>query len=116
MKIKNPLICGVGGVGSLLAVLLHEQGMKVTALDKNKNAAAPKGVKVIAGDVEDAAALTRILKNHDAVISCLPFHLTLNVAKAAHKAGIIYFDATEDVKTTAAVQKLARTAKKVVIP
>jgi len=116
MKIKSPLIVGLGGVGSLLAVLLGELGMKVTALDKNKNANVPKGVRLIGGDIEDPSALARILKNHDAVIACLPFHLTLAVAKAAHKARIAYFDPTEDVKTTAAVQKLAKSAKKTMIP
>jgi len=116
MKIKHPLIAGLGGVGSLLAVLLQERGMKVTALDKSKNASAPKGVKIISGDVENEVAFARILKNHDAVISCLPFHLTLAVAKAARRAGIFYFDPTEDVKTTEAVNKLARGAKKPMIP
>jgi saccharopine dehydrogenase (NAD+, L-lysine-forming) len=90
--------------------------MKVTAFDKNKNASAPKGVKVIAGDMENEAAFTRVLKNHDAVIACLPYHLTLNVAKAAHKAGITYFDPTEDVRSTELVRKLSRTAKKPMIP
>jgi saccharopine dehydrogenase-like NADP-dependent oxidoreductase len=116
MKIRKPLIAGTGGVGGLLAVLLHELGMKVSAFDKSKNPSLPKGISFIAGDAADRPALARILKNHDAVIPCLPFHLTLTVAKAAHKAGIAYFDPTEDVKTTAAVQKLARTSKKLMIP
>ena len=115
MKIKKPLIVGLGGVGSLLAALLHERGMKVSALDKTKNN-VPRGVNFIAGDVTDEKAFAKILKNHDAVIACLPYHLTLAVAKAAHKAAIAYFDPTEDVKTTATVQKLARTAKKPMIP
>ncbi len=116
MKIKHPLIAGLGGVGNLLATLLTESGMKVTALDKNKPANLPKGVKFVSGDVGNQTTFARILKNHDAVISCLPFHLTFQVAKAAHKAGIYYFDPTEDIKTTDAVQKLARTAKKPMIP
>src|SRR5690349_19699761 len=100
MKIHKPLIVGLGGVGSLLAVLLSERGMKVTAFDKTKNANVPKGVKYISGDVENTASFTKLLKNHDAVIACLPYHLTLHVARAAHKAGITYFDPTEDVYST----------------
>ena len=51
MHIKKPLIAGLGGVGSLLAVLLTELGMKVTALDRAKPANMPKGVAFVAGDV-----------------------------------------------------------------
>ena len=64
----------------------------------------------------NAAGFAKILKNHDAVISCLPYHLTLAVAQAAHKAGIFYFDPTEDVKTTEAVRKLAESGTSVMIP
>lgn len=116
MKIKKPLIIGLGGVGSLLAVLLKEQGMQVTAMDRHKSPHMPNGIPFMAGDVTDKDKLDQILKNHDAVISCLPFHLTLAVAKAAHKAGIAYFDPTEDVKTTEAVRRLARTSKRPMIP
>lgn len=115
-SIKKPLIVGLGGVGTLLAALLNERGMKVTAFDKAKPASVPRGVKFIAGDAENEKAFAKILQDHDAVIACLPYHLTLNVAKAAHKAGIAYFDPTEDVKSTEAVRKLAKTAKKPMIP
>src|ERR1700689_4216159 len=97
MSIKKPLIVGLGGVGSLLAALLKERGMSVTAFDKSKSPNIPKGVKFVAGDVTDEKSFAKILKDHDAVIACLPYHLTLNVARAAHKAGITYFDPTEDV-------------------
>jgi len=116
MAIKNPLIIGYGGVGALIAVMLRDIGMKVTALDQRKPAQLPKGINFIAGDVTDSKAMDNILKNHDAVISCLPFHLTLLVAKAAHKAGIYYFDPTEDVKTTEVVQKLAKNSAKTMVP
>jgi len=116
MKIHHPLIVGLGGVGTLLASLLKERGMKVTAFDKNKPANLPKGIAFISDDVKNEAAFAKVLKGHDAVIACLPYHLTLGVAKAAHKAGIIYFDPTEDVYSTEAVRKLARTSKKPMIP
>ncbi len=114
--IKKPLIVGMGGVGSLLATLLSERGMKVTAFDRVKGPNVPKGIKFISGDVSNAASFTKILKEHDAVIACLPYHLTLGVAKAAHKAGITYFDPTEDVYSTEAVRKLAKTSKQPMIP
>jgi saccharopine dehydrogenase-like NADP-dependent oxidoreductase len=115
-SIKKPLIVGGGGVGQLLAVLLAESGMKVTVLDRMKPQAMPKGIAFVAGDATDKATLARVLANHDAVISCLPFHLTRNVAEAARKAGVVYFDPTEDVRTTTSVRKLAKSAKKPMIP
>lgn len=116
MKISKPLIVGLGGVGTLLAVLLKEQGMRVTGLDRKRGSQLPKGIGFISGDVTNGEFLARTLKEHDAVICCLPYHLTLTVAKAAHKAGIYYFDPTEDVKTTGTVRKLAGTAKKPMTP
>ncbi|HEU0117860.1 MAG TPA: saccharopine dehydrogenase C-terminal domain-containing protein [Alphaproteobacteria bacterium] len=116
MTIKKPLIIGLGGVGGLLASFLKEAGMQVTAMDQKKPKKMPAGIKFVAGDVTNAKALLAQLKNHDAVISCLPFNLTIDVAKAAHKAGVFYFDPTEDVATTTAVRKLAKTAKKAMVP
>jgi len=52
----------------------------------------------------------------DAILSCLPFHLNIAVATAAHKAGIHYFDLTEDVPTTNAIIELAKTAKGLMAP
>ena len=116
MTITRPLIIGLGGVGTLLALLLRDSGMQVTALDQHKSPTLPDGVAFITGDVRDSAALTQILKAHDAVISCLPFNLTLGVAQAAHAAGIHYFDPTEDIATTAEVIKLAQSARHSMIP
>ena len=116
MTITRPLVIGLGGVGALLASLLRDAGMAVTALDHRVGQQQPDGVVCITGDVRDGAALTKILENHDAVISCLPYHLTLAVAQAAHSAGIHYFDPTEDVATTEAIVKLAPSARRAMIP
>ena len=48
-------------------------------------------------DVRDTAALTAALLGSDAVVSCVPYHLNLPVAEAAHAAGVHYLDLTEDV-------------------
>ena len=116
MTITSPLIIGMGGVGTLLAQMLAETGMKVTGMDQRKPDAVPDGIGFVIGDVQNKSELDKILKNHDAVISCLPFNLTLPVAEAAHRAGITYFDPTEDVATTGAVRDLAATSKKAMIP
>lgn len=116
MAITRPLVIGLGGVGALLALLLRDIGMTVTAMDQRNSQLLPDGVTFVTGDVRDRAALTERLIHHDAVISCLPYHLTLAVAQAAHDAGIFYFDPTEDVATTDAVIALALTAKRAMIP
>ncbi len=116
MNIKKPLILGLGGVGSLLAELLKELKMDVTAFDTNKPQHLPKDISFISGDAKNSATLAKIFGEHDAVISCLPFQLTLGVAEAAYKAGIYYFDPTEDIKTTEAVRKLAQNSPKTMIP
>lgn len=116
MAIKNPLIIGLGGVGGLLSVLLKESGMQVTAMDRRQPALMPEGVAFKEGNIQDTSKFVSLLEGHDALISCLPFNLTLLAAEAAHKAGIPYFDPTEDVKTTEAVRKLGSTAKSVMVP
>jgi saccharopine dehydrogenase-like NADP-dependent oxidoreductase len=116
MAIKKIVIFGLGGVGSLLAVMLKNIGMQVTAVDKIPNPSLPKGIKYITADVSNTQQLDAAIKGHDAVVCCLPFFLTLTIAKAAHRAGVHYFDPTEDVKTTNAIRKLALRAKTVMIP
>ncbi len=113
---KHILILGLGGVGSLVAAMLDGIGMKVTGIDRAKTANTPAKIKFIPGDVKDKDFLAETMKGQNAVISCLPYFLTLDAAKAAHKAGIHYFDPTEDIKTTEAIRKMAKTAKKVMIP
>jgi saccharopine dehydrogenase (NAD+, L-lysine-forming) len=50
------------------------------------------------------------------VLSCLPYHLNVGVATAAHALGLHYFDLTEDVPTTRAIRAMSETAKGVMAP
>lgn len=116
MAITHPLVLGLGGVGNLVARLLSASGMHVTGMDRERPLYLPETVDFIQGDVTHPAALAHALIGKDAVIACLPYHLILPVAEAAHQAGIHYFDPTEDVTTTAAIRTLAQTAAGVMIP
>ena len=116
MSIKKPLVLGAGGVGTLVATLLTELEMKVASADMAENPSLPKEVEYIRGDVTDSAFLEKALQGRDAVICCLPFHLTLTVAKAAHAAGVYYFDATEDVASTEMIKFLSANAMRTMIP
>lgn len=112
--IKTVLVVGMGKVGSLVATLLGKSGFDVTGLD-----AAPRNdlkIPVRAADVTNPAVLAEALKGFDAVVSCLPYNLCLDVAKAAWQAGVHYFDLTEDVPTTNAIIDMSKTGKAVLAP
>jgi Saccharopine dehydrogenase and related proteins len=111
---KKIAVIGLGKVGSLVATLLNDL-FTVTGVDQ-KQPADPLPFKVETGDIKDAAFLDKFLSTQDAVVSCLPYNLNLPVANAAFKAGIHYFDLTEDVPTTTAIRKMAETAKGVMAP
>ena len=63
-------------------------------------------------------ALDAQLKQHpvDAVISSLPFYCNVAVAEAARRAGIHYFDLTEDVEVTRAVRRISEGASQAFVP
>lgn len=113
-KINNILVLGMGKVGSLVATLLKESGFNVIGVDQHHR--DDLSVKVVAADLGDVAGLAALMKGNDAVVSCLPYHLNLGVVDAAFKAGVHYFDLTEDVPTTKAIQKIADKAKGVMAP
>jgi saccharopine dehydrogenase-like NADP-dependent oxidoreductase len=115
MSFSKIAVLGLGKVGLLAANLLHEQGFSVTGCDLRAPAEA-QGFSVKALDVASSEALTGELSQQEAVLSCLPYHLNKHVAQIAHALGIHYFDLTEDVPTTDAIQELAKTSRGVMAP
>lgn len=113
-KIESVLVIGLGKVGKLVGILLHETGFHVTGLDPGEHDELPFTVR--RGNATRKQTLDKIIRAHDAVVSCLPYHLNPEVAGRAHSAGRHYFDLTEDVATTAAIRKLARKGKGVMAP
>jgi saccharopine dehydrogenase-like NADP-dependent oxidoreductase len=105
MVIDSVRVVGLGKVGELVATLLCDSGFPVTAYDARPRTGLPFETAQL--DVRDDAAVRRALLGADAVVSCLPFHLNLGVAEAAHDVGVHYFDLTEDVPTTNRVKELA---------
>jgi saccharopine dehydrogenase-like NADP-dependent oxidoreductase len=113
------LLLGAGKIGGAVAELLSGAGdFEVAVVDRAKALlrGIPKGVERLVVDVENKAALARAMRGRDAVVSALPFYLNVKVAQAARDAGVHYFDLTEDVETTRAIQKLARGAKSAFMP
>lgn len=106
----------MGKVGSLVGVLLSKR-FAVTGLDKNPpHYDSPLPFSVLTGDVSDLTYLESLLPSYHAVVSCMPYYLNLPIAQIAHRYGVHYFDLTEDVPTTQAIQELAKTSRSVMAP
>ena len=115
MSLAKISVLGLGKVGRLAAQLLHDGGLETTGYDLSMPAEKlPYAVKK--RDLTFYDDLLDLFQNTDAVLSCLPYDLNIKVARAAHDAGIHYFDLTEDVGTTDAIQELAKTSLGVMAP
>src|SRR5262245_54502154 len=127
---KNILLVGGGKIGVVVADLLAhaatdgEPDYHVTVVDRDKGplAGLPRHPQVqpLVMDVSDDAALKQVLQGKFAVLSALPYHLTLKVAQAARVAnngrGVHYLDLTEDVASTRSIRELAADAECAFIP
>ncbi|MBC6417874.1 MAG: saccharopine dehydrogenase NADP-binding domain-containing protein [Prochloron sp. SP5CPC1] len=113
----NVTILGIGKIGSAIAKLLHRSGdytvmvgdMDAQALER-LSASIP--VKTFVIDVTDKAAIMEKLQGQDCVVSACPYKVNAGIASAALKAGVSYFDLTEDIATTSAVRSIAQMAPK----
>ena len=108
-------VLGLGKIGLLAARMLHEAKIEVHSYDRVPiNSGLPFAFE--AADLSSLPILDRICASSAAVLSCLPFQMNLQIAAAAHRAGIHYFDLTEDVPTTKAVIEMAETSQGVMMP
>lgn len=115
MSFAKIAVLGLGKVGMLAAKLLHDSGFEVTGYDvRTPREKLPFAVKNT--DLTSPQALATEFAPVEAVLSCLPYHLNLAVATAAHTAGIHYFDLTEDVSTTRAIIELSSDSKGLLAP
>ena len=113
-RIDSVLVLGLGKVGYLVALLLHETGFRVTGADLHPGPAFPFPVRQL--DVTSVAEVTAAIREHAAIISCLPYRFNVSVARAAASRGVHYFDVTEDVGTTAAIIEMSKTSTAVMAP
>ncbi len=131
-------LLGAGHIGHTIAHLLAACGdYQVTVMDRNPAALArlqrtgdALGIQTLQVDTEDSAALLAALRagvaskagassqqtvgqrtvGQQIVVNALPYHLAVATATAAQAAGCHYFDLTEDVAATQAIQQLAASA------
>ena len=106
---------GLGKVGHLAATFLHQAGFQVTGIDQ-RHPARSSEFEVVVADVADPDVIGRLLDDQQAVLSCLPYHLNRDVARAAHARGVHYFDLTEDVGTSQTITELSATATALMAP
>ena len=112
--LNDVLVLGLGKVGYLVALLLHETGFAVTGADLHLAESFPFRTRTI--DITDHGQLEQALKGQDAVISCLPYHFNVGVAQLAARCGVHYFDLTEDVATTREIMALSKSSSAVMAP
>lgn len=120
----NLLIAGSGNIGSVIGQLLTQSGSGYQVIIADLSEKSPAHLPLNSNlryeqlNVQDSAQLERTIQRHEihAVISCLPYFVNLDVAKVAKKLNIHYFDLTEDVAATAAIQELAKNADCAFVP
>ena len=113
-------LLGAGHIGQTIARLLADSGdYDVTVVDHSAAALdriAHPGVRLHRAETADVPALLAVLRGQQAVVNALPYHLATRAATAAREAGIHYFDLTEDVAATRAIQRLAEGAPTAFMP
>lgn len=117
------LIIGSGKIGTACASLLAQTNdYKAYLSDLYHPKTLPEikknHIEFLVADIKKPKTIIKFIqdKKIKAVISCLPFNLTYDVAKIAHECGIHYFDPTEDVTITEQVSALAKKSKGSFVP
>jgi saccharopine dehydrogenase-like NADP-dependent oxidoreductase len=107
------LLLGAGKIGSAVANFLSRSGdFDVLVGDVDQSALNRLGkIKTIKIDSSKPDELQRAMTGRQSVLSALNFSFNPGIAQAALKAGLSYFDLTEDVATTRAVKDVSQNAK-----
>ncbi len=117
-RVQRIAVLGLGKVGLLAGRLLVDSGFEVVGVDQRVPLDDVDSLEMELVTGVDVASddLTDHLESVDAVLSCLPYHLNIDIAERAHRAGIHYFDLTEDVPTTERIRELAASSERVMAP
>lgn len=118
---KDILVLGAGKIGAMIADLLVETGDYAVTVGDSVRAQLDRlhtrlPVETVEIDVADRGALDGALAGRFAVLSAVPYYLTVGIAEAARDAGVHYLDLTEDVASTRSIKQLAEGARTALIP
>jgi saccharopine dehydrogenase-like NADP-dependent oxidoreductase len=118
VKKPNILILGGGKIGFAIALLLKQSGhYEITVADID--AARLKLFEPLAVQMIHLAAdtpLASVVEKRFAVLNALPYHRAAHTAQVCTQAGVHYFDLTEDVAATHAIQAMGASAHAVLMP
>ncbi|HEY4300729.1 MAG TPA: saccharopine dehydrogenase C-terminal domain-containing protein [Candidatus Didemnitutus sp.] len=113
-------IVGAGKVGGTIATLLEScpfcRSVALADLRASVDLRGLRKSKFTRVDVTRAGDLAKFVAHVDTVVSAAPYFLNQTIARACAGAGVSYFDLTEDVATTAYIQRLATKAKATFMP
>lgn len=119
------LVIGAGKIGSLISFLLaNSNSYHVHLADIQEHNPHLHRLNELPNfqysqlDAKDTNGIADFIKknNIEAIISSLPFYCNVPIAKVAAEHQIHYFDLTEDVETTKAVEDFAKNAKSAFVP
>lgn len=115
---RSITILGAGHIGFAMALLLARSGdYDILVADRDPqrlSAVAALGLTTLV--TTDDASLRPAIEGRFAVLNALPFHCAVGVATLCARAGVHYFDLTEDVQSTQAIRALADGARSVLMP
>lgn len=119
------LVIGAGKIGSLITFLLANSNnyfVYLADIQKENQQVARMGelqnFKYVNLDATKTTEIAAFVKKHEvaAIVSSLPYYCNVPIAEVAAEHNLHYFDLTEDVETTKAVEKLATKAKSAFVP
>jgi len=110
------LVLGGGKIGRTIACLLAPTGDYAVSVGDSDPAKLEllrqrvPGARPLELDAGNRAALEQAMGEYDVVVSALSYALNPTVAEVAARAGVSYFDLTEDRETTRRVREIAAEA------
>ncbi|MCG7328523.1 saccharopine dehydrogenase family protein [Achromobacter sp. ACRQX] len=115
---KPIVLLGAGKIGFAIALMLERSGdYSVLVADQDASRLAVLAeLGCETRQVGDDAGVARCIEGAYAVVNALPFHRAIAVAGLCAKAGVHYFDLTEDVASTHAIQALGKDTGSVLMP
>ena len=114
------LLLGAGKIGeAILALFSKQKEYEVAVFDTNINRAKQIAKRWGCSAIDDfdisgktpSDSTVKVAGKYNAIISALPFHCNIKVAKVCVAAKTHYFDLTEDVDTKNAIKQLSKNLK-----
>ena len=117
------MVVGAGKIGSLMACLFNQASdYQVYLVDQQFTGAKIERllqeqttIEALPLDVRQQKAVIEIIEQRQiqAIVSCLPYYVNVDMARIAKACGIAYFDLTEDIEVTQTIRQLADGATQV---